>query len=219
VLVDTTAARTAALAHALAAVQARLPGDVVARAVIGNATAVAVRSAADALRVVGRALDEVDVELMTLRADRAFDDAMSRVVELLPGARDAIAKLAERVRCIVVTRAPARVADRILSLAALDTLVSGIVAADDVAPKPAPVAHERALARLRRVGVTDPRAVVALEDAEPGIAAARAAGVCVVGVGRHAATASSGGPWLASVATLNYDALVELLEDRGARGP
>jgi HAD superfamily hydrolase (TIGR01509 family) len=137
---------------------------------------------------------------------------------LQPGVGDALAALAAYARVVVVTRAPRRVAERILGLAGLDPLVGGVIAAEDAgAPKPSPAGYERALARLVRLGI-DRRQVVALEDSRDGLAAAHAAQVAVVAVGPLARGAAGDAPWLATVADLTYDALVELLANRGASG-
>jgi beta-phosphoglucomutase-like phosphatase (HAD superfamily) len=97
--------------------------------------------------------------------------------------------------------------------------VSGVVAAEQVAaPKPSPAGHLRALARLSRVRPIESALVVSLEDAPDGLAAARAAGVLGVGVGDGSSDATGRDPWVASVADVTYDALVELLANRGVRG-
>jgi HAD superfamily hydrolase (TIGR01509 family) len=213
VVADTTAARRAALADALDAIGHAPPPDRVAEAADGRAAALAAARLAPAL-----ALDPTDVELTALRAERAFEERVGRGVTLVPGAREAVESLATRLRVVVVTRAPARAAERILALAGLDACVAGVVAADQaLAPKPSPSGHRRALERLARVGAGAPDAVVAFEDAPDGLVAARAAGVHAVGVGAGARDATKADPWLASLAGVTYDAVVQLLANRGAR--
>jgi HAD superfamily hydrolase (TIGR01509 family) len=214
IVADTIAARRLALAEALAAIGRALLDDEIAHAADGHAAARAASIAARAL-----SLDTTDEELIALRADRAFEERVGRGVSLIPGAREAVQTLAARLRIVVVTRAPSRAADRILALGDLDSVVAGVVAAEHVlAPKPSPSGHARALGRLARVGAGEPGRVVAFEDAPDGIAAARDAGVLAVGVGPGARDASEADAWLASLAGVNYDAVVQLLENRGDRG-
>jgi HAD superfamily hydrolase (TIGR01509 family) len=69
--------------------------------------------------------------------------------------------------------------DKALRVAGLDDAFDVTVAGDEVAhPKPAPDGYLAAAAAL---GV-DPAACVALEDSRPGVAAARAAGMTVIGI-------------------------------------
>ena len=69
--------------------------------------------------------------------------------------------------------------ERTLGLAGLEGVFDAVVAADEVAaPKPAPDVYVEA---ARRLGV-EPARCAALEDSHTGVAAARAAGMLVVGV-------------------------------------
>jgi HAD superfamily hydrolase (TIGR01509 family) len=216
VLADTRDARRHALADALAERGLTLGHDAIARAADGHAPSVAVARAAEQS---GATLDPVDVDLLALAATRSFADYASRGVSLVRGAREAIASLASYVRVAVVTRAPAQVAERILALAELDTLVTTVVAADHVAAaKPSPAGYRRALARLGHVRPVTPRHVVALEDGAVGLAAAHAAGVTGVAVGDGARDATPAAMWVASAVELPYDALVHLLDSLGGRG-
>jgi HAD superfamily hydrolase (TIGR01509 family) len=214
ILVDTRAARRGALADALLAIGHALPDDQLAWAADGHAAA---RAASLAAALVP--IDPTDEELTALRADRAFEERIARGLTLLPGAREALESLAGRMRILAVTRAPSRAAEQMLALGGLEACVSGVVAAEQaLEPKPSPSGHARALERLARFGVTDPRAVVALEDAPDGVAAARAAGVHVIAVGGGARDATDADAWLASLAGVDYDAVVDLLETNRARG-
>jgi HAD superfamily hydrolase (TIGR01509 family) len=217
VLADTRDARRAALADALAQRGLTLDDATLARAADAHASPVAVARAAEALSAAR--LDETDVDLLALAATRAFVARAAHGVALVSGARDALADLASQLRVVVVTRAPLRVAEQILAHAGLDAVVSAIVAAEHVVtPKPSPAGHWRALARLAHLRPIEPSHVVALEDGADGLAAARAAGVTVVGVGPGAHDATAGGAWVASAVALTYDALVHLLDSRAARG-
>jgi beta-phosphoglucomutase-like phosphatase (HAD superfamily) len=189
-LVDARAARRTALAHALATSGTSLAHDRLASLADGRSTSDAIAAA----RAIGAVdFDATDAELATLRADRAFEDAMARGVTLVPGARDAIADLAGHVRVGVVTRMPRAVADAVLSLAELARLLPG---------------------RARH-----PASVVALVDTVAGADAARSAGLRVVGVGRGARDATDVAGWVASAAGLTYDAVMQLLACSGARTP
>jgi beta-phosphoglucomutase-like phosphatase (HAD superfamily) len=163
------------------------------------------------------ATDETDVELASLRAQRAFEDALERVLLLHPGARQALVSLSVRVRIGIVTRLPRHVAQRILARAELDPVTSCLVARDDVVhPLPAPDAHLRALERLARIRPFTTDRVVAVVADSDGIAAARAAHLNTLAVG-PALTPAPGGAWVASIAGVTYDALVQQLERSGVR--
>jgi len=217
VLADTRDARRAALADALAQRGLMLDEPALAQAADAHAPSGAAARAAKALSAAR--LDETDVDLLALAATRAFVARAAHGVALVPGAREALADLASQLRVVVVTRAPQVVAEQILTHAGLDAVVSGLVAAEHVAtPKPSPAAHWRALARLAHLRPIEPSHVVALEDGADGLAAARAAGVTAVGVGPGARDAAQGGPWVASVVDVPYDALVHLVDPREARG-
>jgi HAD superfamily hydrolase (TIGR01509 family) len=186
VLVDTHAARREALGRALAddgvflapdrfdAWCAGLPVD---RAVDEALRRLAPENPAAA------ALDDTARELVARRAERAVSDRLAAGVSLAPGARAALDALGGALRLGLVTRARRRDVDGVLALAGLDGHFACVVTADDVRDaKPAPDGYRAALARLARRGVDSPAAVVAFEDAAPGVAAARAAGVRIVRV-------------------------------------
>jgi HAD superfamily hydrolase (TIGR01509 family) len=101
-------------------------------------------------------------------------------VEPMPGARELLAALRERgVPLGLATNSGREFATRALRSAGLHDVFDAIVSAQDVErPKPAPDVYLEAAARL---GVA-PADCVALEDSETGVAAARAAGMTVVGV-------------------------------------
>jgi HAD superfamily hydrolase (TIGR01509 family) len=101
-------------------------------------------------------------------------------VEAMPGALDLITALrANRVPIGLATNSGRVFATRALRSAELLDRFDVVVSAEEVAhPKPAPDVYLEAAARLG----ADPAACVALEDSETGVAAARAAGMTVVGV-------------------------------------
>jgi len=111
------------------------------------------------------------------RSIAAVQAAAETEIHAYDGARELVAAL-PRERWAVVTSALRVLALRHLALAALP-LPSVLIAADE-APrgKPDPSGYLLAAARLRFA----PSACVAIEDAPAGMAAARAAGMTVVGV-------------------------------------
>jgi HAD superfamily hydrolase (TIGR01509 family) len=101
-------------------------------------------------------------------------------VQPMQGARELIAALRERgVPIGLATNSGREFATRALRAAGLYERFDTVVSAEDVErPKPAPDVYLAAAAALE----ADPAGCVALEDSETGVAAARAAGMTVVGV-------------------------------------
>ncbi|HSS33430.1 MAG TPA: HAD family phosphatase [Solirubrobacterales bacterium] len=102
-------------------------------------------------------------------------------VEAMVGARELLAKLRERGTPIgLVSNSPLVFVRRSLQLVGFDDQFDVILSAHEVAaPKPAPDPY---LEACRRLGVEPGPDVVALEDSPTGVAAARAAGLTVIGV-------------------------------------
>jgi HAD superfamily hydrolase (TIGR01509 family) len=102
-------------------------------------------------------------------------------VEAMIGARELLGKLRERGTPIgLVSNSPLHFVHRSLELAGFDGRFDVVVSAHEVAaPKPAPDPY---LEACRRLGVEPGPAVIALEDSPTGVAAARAAGLTVIGV-------------------------------------
>ncbi|HEY7379945.1 MAG TPA: HAD family phosphatase [Gaiella sp.] len=95
--------------------------------------------------------------------------------------REAVAYAAERVPVAVVSGAFRREIEPVLAAAGLAPHIRVVVAADDVAEgKPHPEGYERAVALLG--GGLRPGDVVAFEDTEAGVAAAKDAGLRCVGL-------------------------------------
>jgi HAD superfamily hydrolase (TIGR01509 family) len=97
-----------------------------------------------------------------------------------PGALALVAALRERgVPVGLASNSPRVFVDRALGIAGMLDAFDVTIAGDEVPlPKPAPDGY---LAAARALGA-DPAACVALEDSDTGVAAARAAGMYVVGV-------------------------------------
>ncbi len=139
-------------------------------------------SAAIASRVLERRLDEPG------RAGELIEELNALVVaelehgvETMLGARELLEALRGRGTPIaLVSNSPIPFVRRSLELAGFATHFDAVVSAHEVAaPKPAPDPY---LEACRRLGVAPGPAIVALEDSPPGVAAARAAGLTVIGV-------------------------------------
>jgi len=102
-------------------------------------------------------------------------------VEAMVGARALLISLGQRGTPIgLVSNSPLRFVRRSLEIVGLAGHFDAVVSAHEVAaPKPAPDPY---LEACRRLGVGAGPSVVALEDSPTGVAAARAAGLTVIGV-------------------------------------
>jgi HAD superfamily hydrolase (TIGR01509 family) len=102
-------------------------------------------------------------------------------VEAMVGARALLSSLQVRGTPIgLVSNSPLRFVRRSLEIVGFEGSFDAVVSAHEVAaPKPAPDPY---LEACRRLGVEAGPSVVALEDSPTGVAAARAAGLTVIGV-------------------------------------
>jgi len=102
-------------------------------------------------------------------------------VEAMVGARELLDRLREQgVPIGLVSNSPLRFVRRSIEIVGFEDLFDVVLSAHEVAaPKPAPDAY---LEACRLLGVEPGPAVVALEDSPTGVAAARAAGLTVVGI-------------------------------------
>jgi HAD superfamily hydrolase (TIGR01509 family) len=102
-------------------------------------------------------------------------------VEAMVGARELLERLRERGTPLgLVSNSPLRFVQRSIEIVGLQDHFDVILSAHEVAaPKPAPDPY---LEACRRLGVEPGPSVVALEDSPTGVAAARAAGLTVIGV-------------------------------------
>lgn len=102
-------------------------------------------------------------------------------VEAMIGARELLERLRHRGTPIgLVSNSPRRFVDRSIELAGFHEHFDVVISAHEVAaPKPAPDPY---LEACRRLGVEPGPSVVALEDSPTGVAAARAAGLTVIGI-------------------------------------
>jgi HAD superfamily hydrolase (TIGR01509 family) len=102
-------------------------------------------------------------------------------VEAMIGARELLERLRERGTPIgLVSNSPLRFVQRSIEIVGFQTHFDVVLSAHEVAaPKPAPDPY---LEACRRLGVEPGPNVIALEDSPTGVAAARAAGLTVIGV-------------------------------------
>jgi HAD superfamily hydrolase (TIGR01509 family) len=102
-------------------------------------------------------------------------------VEAMLGARELLHSLKQRETPIgLVSNSPLVFVQRSLEIVGFDDSFDVVVSAHEVAaPKPAPDPY---LEACRRLGVAPGPDVVALEDSPTGVAAARAAGLTVIGI-------------------------------------
>lgn len=101
-------------------------------------------------------------------------------VEEMIGAREVLERLRGQVPLGLVSNSPLRFVRRSIELAGFEGFFDVILSAHEVAaPKPAPDPY---LEACRRLGVEPGPSVVALEDSPTGVAAARAAGLTVIGI-------------------------------------
>jgi HAD superfamily hydrolase (TIGR01509 family) len=98
---------------------------------------------------------------------------------VIPGAPEAIARLAREYRLGVASSSPRELIEYALELAGLRRHFDSVVSSDDVAKgKPGPDVYREACARLG----TSPERAVAVEDSSSGIQAAHAAGLSVIAI-------------------------------------
>ncbi len=117
---------------------------------------------------------ELGSELLELVERRLFEDAVA-----FPGALELVRKVRALVPIAVASNTPGRLLRGALACAGLAGEVEVVVAADEVAePKPAPDVYLRACELLD----AEPSRSIALEDSPTGVAAARAAGMYVIGI-------------------------------------
>ncbi len=148
-------------------------GDDEKRTLIGT-------SLVDGSRILERLLDQpgradaLGAELLMLVERRLLEEAAA-----FPGAEELVLEVKARVPVAVASNTPERLVRGALACAGLAEHFEVVVTADQVAePKPSPDVYLRACELLG----ARPAASIALEDSPTGVAAARAAGMFVIGV-------------------------------------
>jgi len=151
----------------------RVFGDDDKRALIGTSSTTGSRVLERLLEQPGRA-EDLGRELIDLVERRLFEEA-----EAFPGALALVREVKARTPVAVASNTPERLLRGALACAGLADEVEVVVAADEVAEaKPSPDVYLRACELL---GV-EPSRSIALEDSPTGVAAARAAGMFVIGI-------------------------------------
>ena len=143
------------------------------RALIGSSMTTGSRVLERLLEQPGRA-DELGRELLGLVERRLLEEAVA-----FPGAVELVLAAKARYPVAVASNTPGRLLRGALACAGMAPHFEVVVAADDVAePKPSPDIYLRACELL---GAESSRSI-ALEDSPTGVAAARAAGMFVIGI-------------------------------------
>jgi HAD superfamily hydrolase (TIGR01509 family) len=118
--------------------------------------------------------DEISAEVVRRLAARYREK-----LPLIPGAREAVLRLAERWPLAVASSSNRPIIDLVLERSGLDSAFQATVSSEEVARgKPAPDVY---LAAARRLGVP-PARCAAVEDSHAGILSARAAGLRVLAI-------------------------------------
>jgi len=145
------------------------------RELVGTSAEIAGRLLEERLGEPGRAAELIEElnELVVAELEHG--------VEAMLGAREVLERLRDRgTPTGLVSNSPLVFVRRSLELAGLHGHFDVVLSAHEVAaPKPAPDPY---LEACRRLGVPAGPAVVALEDSPTGVAAARAAGLTVIGI-------------------------------------
>ena len=143
------------------------------RALIGTSSTAGSRVLERLLEQPGRA-DELGTELLELAERRLLTEA-----EAFPGAFELVEEVRARVPVGIASNTPGRLLRGALAHAGFEGVFGAVVAADDVAePKPSPDVYLRACELLEARATCS----IALEDSPTGVAAARAAGMYVIGI-------------------------------------
>jgi HAD superfamily hydrolase (TIGR01509 family) len=130
--------------------------------------------------------DELGVPLEPKQiSDRVVAHVLNRYEErlpLLPGAEEAVARIAARWPLALASSSNKPVIDRVLKTAGWDRVFKAWVSSEEVARgKPAPDVFLEAARRIR----VDPHDAAGVEDSHNGILAAKAAGLRVIAIPNH----------------------------------
>jgi beta-phosphoglucomutase-like phosphatase (HAD superfamily) len=208
VLADTGAARRDALLRALADEGVAWSADAYDEHCAGLD---AHHAAAEAVERT-RGGDPALVDLVVLRAGRAFTERLARGVTLEPGAAEFLSNAEPRARLAIASRASRAETDLFLRLSALDGMMACVFTADDVLqPPPSPELYDQAAAHLARTRRARREHTVALACSTSAIRAARAAGLRVLAVGAPAHVALDADGATPDLTALTLDELAMLV--------
>jgi beta-phosphoglucomutase-like phosphatase (HAD superfamily) len=207
VLADTASARCDALLRALAEESVHVDASFVE----AHCQRPTVHAAAEASLADADIVDPTLVDLVTLRATRAFGERLAKGFVLLPGAREFVQRAQLSAPVAIVTAASRAETDFMLRLADLDGAVTTVVTGEEpLDPPPSPAPYERALEQLGRRRPLQRDRVVALAAKPHALIAARAAGVRTVAVGAPAHVALNADGAVGSVRGLTIAELSRL---------
>jgi HAD superfamily hydrolase (TIGR01509 family) len=152
--------------------------------------------------------DELGVPMSTEEISAAVVASLERryreSLPLIPGAREAVARLAAQWRLGLASSANRPIIELVLREAHLTEFFAAIVSSEEVAHgKPAPDVYLEAARRLD----SDPARCVAIEDSANGLRAAAAAGMSVVAIPNEAFPPSEDALALADVVLPSINAL------------
>ena len=139
----------------------------------------------------------------------------------MPGAADIVIALCDRMPIAVASNTREADTRRVLARSGLPEVFAAIVCAGNgIAPKPAPDVY---LAACSALGA-DPSTAVALEDSPTGVAAARGAGMRVIGVPSTPGLPLDADAVVSSLTEITLDLLVaeataRVTRSRSAAGP
>jgi beta-phosphoglucomutase-like phosphatase (HAD superfamily) len=219
VLAETRAPRLAALRQALAIERVEFSDEVFDSTCGGLSFAAAARAAVRVANITGRAADETSVELASLRAGRAFGQLIARGIPLAPGAAAIVRAAAGIARLGIVTRAPRRDVDLVLSFSGLADSFECVVTAEDYSgPEPSSDPYDIAVGRMARGTAVTIGDGIALVSSLNAVAAARAARLHPIVVGPVSPSlAFAGDGYLPTLDGASVRDLLRLAAGAGAR--
>lgn len=206
VLADTGAARRDALLGALADEGIAVSAE----SYDARCTGLEVQQAARA--ALAPESDPALVDLVVLRAERAFTERLARGVSLTTGALGFLRVTEPRARLAIVSCATRAETDLFLRLSGLDGMMACVFTADDVLhPPPAPELYEQASAHLARTRRTRREHTVAIANGLASIRAARSAGLHVLAIGAPAHVALDADGAASDLGALTLEELAALV--------
>jgi beta-phosphoglucomutase-like phosphatase (HAD superfamily) len=219
VLAETRAPRLAALRDAMASEGVAFSDELFDETCGGLSFAAAARASIRVANIAERVADETAIELAALRAERAFGGSVARGLPLMRGAAELVRGAAGLARLGIVTRAPRRDVDLVLSFAGLTDSFECVVTAEDYSgPEPASDPFDIAMGRMARGQAVTIGGGIALVASLNAVAAARAARLHPIVVGAVSPSlAFAGDGYLTSLEGTSVQDLLRLAAGAGAR--